>query len=67
MKVKVKVPFYDSTGIHKKGEIIDVDDFSSDLMELVDAKSEKKMKIETAVSNTEKKTAIRKKGERDES
>ena len=61
MKVKVKVPFYDAAGIHKKGEIIDVDDFSSDLMELVDSKAEKKMKIETAVSKTEKKTAIRKK------
>ena len=61
MKVKVKVPFYDSTGIHKKDEIIDVDDFSSDLMELVE--DGKRMKIETAVSKTEKKTAVKKKGD----
>lgn len=61
MKVKVKVPFYDDKGIHKKGDIIDVSDFSSDMMELV--KEEKKEKIETAVSKTEKKTAIRKKGD----
>lgn len=63
MKVRIKVPFYDETGIHKKGDIIDVDDFSSELMELVEAKTEKKMKIETAVSKTERKTAIRKKGD----
>ena len=63
MKVRIKVPFYDSTGIHKKGDVIDVDDFSSDLMEIIDSKTEKKMQIETAVSKTEKKTAIRKKGE----
>jgi len=63
MKVRIKVPFYDETGIHKKGDIIDVDDFSSELMELVEAKAEKKMKIETAVFKAEKKTAIRKKGD----
>lgn len=61
MKVRIKVPFYDDCGIHKKGDIIDVDDFSSDFMELV--KEEKKVKIETAVSKTERKTAIRKKGD----
>lgn len=61
MKVRIKVPFYDKNGIHKKGDIIDIDDFSSDFMELV--KEEKKVKIETAVSKTEKKTAIRKKGD----
>lgn len=61
MKVRIKVPFYDDSGIHKKGDIIDVDVFSSDFMELV--KEEKKVKIETAVSKTERKTAIRKKGD----
>lgn len=61
MKVKVKIPFYDDKGIHKKGDIIDVDVFSSEMMELI--KEEKKVKIETAVSKTERKTAIRKKGD----
>lgn len=60
MKVKVKVPFYDSTGLHRKGDVIDVNDFSSDMMELV---KEEKNKIETAVSKTEKKTAVKKKGD----
>lgn len=61
MKVRIKIPFYDDKGIHKKGEIIDVETFSSDLMELVD--DGKGMKIETAVSKTEKKTAVKKKGD----
>ena len=61
MKVRVKVPFYDDKGIHKKGDIIEVNEYSSDVMELVGSKEEKK--IETAVSKIERKTAIRKKGD----
>lgn len=61
MKVRVKVPFYDDKGIHKKGDIIEVNEYSSDVMELVGSKEEKK--IETAVSKIEKKTATKKKGD----
>lgn len=41
MKVKVKIPFYDDTGIHKKGDIVDVKVFDENLMELVEDKAEK--------------------------
>ena len=38
MKVRVKVPFYDDKGIHKNGDIIEVNEYSSDVMELVGSK-----------------------------
>lgn len=42
MKVKVKRPFYDDTGIHKKGDIVEVKAFDGELMEAIEEKAEKK-------------------------
>ena len=33
MKVRVKTPFFDDNGVHKKGEIVEVKSFSPDRME----------------------------------
>ena len=38
MKVKVKAPFFDAKGIHKRGDICDVTDFNPDYMEPVEEK-----------------------------
>ena len=46
MKVKVKAPFFDEKGIHKKGEICEVTKFRPEYMELIE---EKKEKVEKAV------------------
>lgn len=35
MKVRVKTPFFDDNGVHKKGEIVEVKLFSADRMELL--------------------------------
>ena len=58
MKVKVKAPFFDENGIHKKGEIAEVKNFRPEYMELVE---EKKEKVEKAVAKTPKKTTRTKK------
>lgn len=58
MKVKVKAPFFDEKGIHKKGEICEVTKFRPEYMELIE---EKKEKVEKAVKTEPKKTT-RKKG-----
>jgi hypothetical protein len=58
MKIKVKAPFFDENGIHKKGDIVDVKSFRPEYMELVE---EKKEKVEKAVAKTPTKTT-RKKG-----
>lgn len=42
MKVLVKRPFYDDTGLHKKGDIVEVKAFDGDLMEAIEEKPEKK-------------------------
>lgn len=57
MKVKVKAPFFDENGIHKRGEIVEVNNFCPEYMELVE---EKKEKVEKAIKTDAKKT-IRKK------
>lgn len=57
MKVKVKAPFFDENGIHKRGEIVEVTNFRPEYMELVE---EKKEKVEKAIKTDAKKT-IRKK------
>lgn len=59
MKVKVKAPFFDEKGIHKKGEICDVTNFRPEYMEPV--VEDKKEKVEKAVAKTPNKTT-RKKG-----
>ncbi len=41
MKVKVKVPFYNDTGLHKRGEIVETAKFDSFLMEKVVVEKEK--------------------------
>lgn len=58
MKIKVKAPFFDENGIHKRGDIVDVKTFRPEYMELVE---EKKEKVEKAVAKTPNKTT-RKKG-----
>jgi hypothetical protein len=58
MKVRVKAPFFDDRGIHKKGEVCEVQNFRPEYMELVE---EKKEKVEKAVKADPKKTT-RKKG-----
>lgn len=59
MKVKVKAPFFDEKGIHKRGEICEVSKFRPEYMELVEEK--KTEKVEKAVKTDAKKTT-RKKG-----
>lgn len=58
MKVKVKAPFFDENGIHKRGEVCDVKQFRPEYMELVEAEE----KVEKAVAKTPKKTTRTKKG-----
>ncbi len=58
MKIKVKAPFFDENGIHKRGDIVDVKTFRPEYMELIE---EKKEKVEKAVAKTPNKTT-RKKG-----
>ena len=60
MKVKVKAPFFDENGIHKKGDICDVKNFRPDYMELVEEK--KTEKVEKAIKEDTKKTTRNKKG-----
>lgn len=59
MKVKVKAPFFDENGIHKKGDVCEVKNFRPEYMELL--VEEKKEKVEKAVKADPKKTT-RKKG-----
>lgn len=45
MKVKVKRVFFDNNGLHRKGDIVSVDNFEADKMELIEEpKVEKKAK-----------------------
>ena len=59
MKVRVKAPFFDDKGIHKKGEVCEVQNFRPEYMELVEEK--KTEKVEKAVKKDPAKTT-RKKG-----
>lgn len=59
MKVKVKAPFFDENGIHKRGDICEVTRFRPEYMELIE--DEKTEKVEKAVKKTPAKTT-RKKG-----
>ena len=60
IKVKVKAPFFDERGIHKKGEVCEVTNFRPEYMELVEEK--KTEKVEKAVKTDTKKTTRAKKG-----
>lgn len=45
MKVTVKRVFFDDKGLHRKGEVVEVEKFNADLMELIaEKKPEKKAK-----------------------
>lgn len=59
MKIKVKAPFFDERGIHKKGEVVEVNKFRPEYMELIEEK--KADKVEKAIKTDSKKTT-RKKG-----
>lgn len=62
MKIKVKAPFFDAKGIHKPGEIMEVEDFNPVYHEpVVDEKKATEKKVEKAVEAAPKKTT-RKKG-----
>ena len=61
MKVLVKAPFFDERGIHKKGDIVDVNKFKPEYMVLIEDKEEKVEKVEKAVKKDTKKTT-RKRG-----
>ena len=58
MKVKVKAPFFDERGIHKNGEVVDVNKFRPEYMELIEEKEEI---VEKAIKKDSKKTT-RKRG-----
>ena len=60
MKVKVKAPFFDEKGIHKKGDICEVNKFRPEYMELVEEKRTEK--VEKAIKEDTKKTTRTKKG-----
>lgn len=60
MKVRVKAPFFDEKGIHKRGDICEVTNFRPEYMELVEEK--KNEKVEKAVKTDTKKTTRTKKG-----
>lgn len=61
MKILVKAPFFDERGIHKKGDIVDVEPkkFRPEYMELIEEK--KTEKVEKAIK-TDSKKITRKKG-----
>lgn len=66
MKIKVKAPFFDERGIHKRGEVVEIssDKFRPEYMEMVSNDKtieEKKEKVEKAVKKDPSKTT-RKKG-----
>lgn len=42
MKVRVKTPFFDDNGLHKRGDVIEVKKFNPDRMELVPEEKGKK-------------------------
>lgn len=45
MKVTVKRVFFDEKGLHKIGDVIEVEQFNADIMELIEEKkTEKKTK-----------------------
>lgn len=61
MKVKVIAPFFDANGIHKRGEIMDVEKINTETMEpILDEKKVKEEKVEKAVAKTPKKTTRKK-------
>ena len=60
MKIRVKAPFFDERGIHKKGEICEVQRFNTLYMEPI--AEEKKEKVEKAVKKEPSKTTRTKKG-----
>lgn len=63
MKVKAKAPFFMIDGLHKKGDILEVNekDFRPDYMEpVIDEKKATEKKVETAVKKTPAKTTRKK-------
>lgn len=60
IKVKVKAPFFDENGIHKRGEICNVTNFRPEYMELLEADEGGEV-VETAVKVEPAKTTRRKK------
>lgn len=61
MKVKVKSPFFDARGLHKKGEIVDVEVLNPATMEPVIDEAKVAAKVETADKKEPKKTTRTKK------
>ena len=61
MKILVKAPFFDERGIHKKGDVVEVNKFRPEYMELIEDKEKKVEKVEKAIKTDAKKTT-RKRG-----
>lgn len=59
-KVRVKAPFYDNTGLHGVGDIVEIGYFNPDLMEKVTKEEAKAEKAE--VKAEPKKATAKKKG-----
>ena len=38
MKVRAKIPFYDDTGLHKSGEIVEIKNYDPAIMEKLEEK-----------------------------
>lgn len=60
MKYKVKAPFFDEKGIHKRGEIVETE--NPNFLYVEPIVEEKKEKVEKAVKADPKKTTRTKKG-----
>ena len=60
MKIKVKSPFFDAKGIHKPGEIMEVEEFNPIYHEPVVDEKKAAVKVEKAVDPTPKKTTRKK-------
>ena len=62
MKVRVKSPFFDNKGLHKKGEIVEVSELNPTTMEpVIDEEKATEAKVETATKKEPKKTIRTKK------
>ena len=51
MKVRVKTPFFDDNGVHKKGEIVEVKSFNPDRMEHLEEEKKAEPKKATPKKN----------------
>lgn len=60
MKMRVKSPFFDSNGLHKKGDIIETTETRPELVEPVIEEKKVEKKIEAEVKKTTSKVTRKK-------